>query len=755
MRHWVMMATLASCAIELSAMTVERSGESGPEKRAVAELTNYIGLLAELEPDVTFRIGVGFLDLFPEDKAFLGTSDGYAVRKKDGAIYIVSPQPRGCLYGVYDFLERNSDIIWARPYEECGTMYTRRTAFEITEADFVEKPVFQTRGWWICGPQKHAPSEYWNARVRCNTECANARFPEAVARAVECGFSISGSNGHNLPRHMPDSVYETHPEYYALINGERRKDTTRVQFCFSNLDGAAVIGSNAVEQIAAKRAAGVPFSVWALKQADNQRTCECPNCQADILLPDGRVSTVRDVNFLSNRTYIYLNHAMEVIAKVYPDLRVQTYGYQFTAPPPDVKVHPNFDVVFCPFVKNDRFAVTNEVNRSWKDRTERWAKATKNIIWREYWGCAMGFPRQHSLVAVHDLRWINGTLGFTRVYSETQADAYRPARGSREGYDTRTLWDASAMEQWVLSRLMWNPYASAEGLRDYYVTRTYRKSAPPMREFWNLVAQGWFSDAAMSNYRDDPYANAARYMVRTKISKRLLELLDEAERLAADEIPATRNLIARQKAHFANLIANAGKLEEPIAIPCVTDRDWSKAQTIEGFQRVTANKKESRIAAIRRTRVSVMHDRKNFYVRFECDDPAPEKLEAPECSEARQEEFPGGDHVEFVLVTARGLNVHHFGVDANGNRGDIKNGDSKWNAKWKSVAKRTATGYVVGLSIDMESLGIELTQDNRFGACFARMAPHGGASGHREFSSWRGVHPQSVASFGEIFVNME
>ena len=746
---------VASLGLRLRAMVVECGGESGPEQRAVAELKTYIGLLSEREPDVTFRVGVRYLDLFPGDRALLSGSDGYAVRRKGDVVYIVSPMPRGCLYGVYDFLERNSDIIWARPYEACGTIYTRRKTFEVREADFAEKPVFRLRGWWICGPQNDAPSEYWNARMRCNHGCANTRFPDVVHRSVECGFVISGSNGHNLPRHMPDETFDSHPEYYALVDGERRRKAASAQFCFSNLDGAAVIGSNAVLQIDAKRAAGVPFDVWALMQADNQRTCECDDCRAGIPLPSGGVLTDKDENFLSTRTFLYLNRAMDVVAKAHPDLRVYTLGYQFTASAPSLKLHPNLDVLFCPFIKNDRFSVTNEANAVWKVRSEDWAKATTNVVWREYWGLSMEFPRPHSLVAADDLRWINGALGFTCVCSETQPDTWRTPRNGRPGYDLRPMWDASAMEQWVLSRLMWNPYVPVEAYRDEYVKRTYRKAAKPMRRFYSIIAKSWFGDSAMSFYRDDPCANAAKYIVRPGHGKELLSLLDEAERLAKDEVLATRNLIARQKAHFTGLIGGGGKLEEPMTIPFVGDHDWSKAQTIEGFQRVTAKRTGSMVKALRMAKVSIMHDRKKLYVRFECEDPHPAKPADGNRSEARAEAFPTGDYVEFVLVTDRGRNVHRFAADVTGDRTDMRNGDKGWNAKWKTVAKPTANGYLIGMAIDMESLGIELTQDNRFGACFAHMAPHGGAGGSRELGAWRGVHPECPQAFGEIIVNLE
>ena len=94
-----------------------------------------------------------------------------------------------------------------------------------------------------------------------------------------------------------------------------------------------------------------------------------------------------------------------------------------------------------------------------------WSKATKNVMWREYWGCASGYPRQNSLVAAEDLKWINSKLSFTRVYSETIPDLDN--RGAKQkGSDYRGRWDASAMEHWVISRLMWNPYVPVEKYRD-------------------------------------------------------------------------------------------------------------------------------------------------------------------------------------------------------------------------------------------------------------------------------------------------
>ena len=136
-------------------------------------------------------------------------------------------------------------------------------------------------------------------------------------------------------------------------------------------------------------------------------------------------------------------------------------------------------------------------------------------------------------------------------------------------------------------------------------------------------------------------------------------------------------------------------------------------------------------------------------------DPAPEKLEAAAVSESGREKFPGGDHVEMSITTKKGRQGWQFGIDCRGKRADLKNGEIEANAKWTAETKVTKKGYEVELAIDFESIGAEITQENRFGVCFARLSTPRALDEKREFTSWKGDHPQSVASVGSIFISME
>lgn len=726
-------------------------GEHEPERRAASELKFFVGLLSEAEPDAEFRIGVKYLDLFPDDKEALGFSDGYAVRQKDGVVYIVSPQPRGCLYGVYDFLERNSDIIWARPDEECGTVYTRTREFVIREAEFRERPVFQVRGWWLCGTFCHAPSEYWNARMRCNFECGSIGKPGVLERGRECGFIIHGSSGHNMGRFLTDHDYAAHPEYFALVDGVRRQDQRRTQLCFSNMEGARQLGRRVAMNISERRKQ-LDFELFAIKQEDNQTMCDCAGCRADFIAPDGRVRRFGDENFWSDRFFAYLNEVVKEIRPLHPDIRIETFAYLFSAPPPDFKIDDSVNAVFCPFIKNDRLSVLEAENARWRRRAEEWSTATSNLVWREYWGCAGGFPRPHSPVAQKDLAFINGQLGFTRVYSETLPDQV-----SQRGTTGRERWDVSAVEHWVLSRLMWNPYRDVEKLYDEYFTRSYRSAGPAVARFYSAIRRSWFSDRHPSNYCDDAVGNAVRYIVRAGIEDELGAALFEATESAKGDLPQVRMLVSRLRARYDDWLKNAKDAgDPPIIVPFVVTRDWTKAAKSEEFvycQRRAGAKSAS--GPLRKTHVLLMHDRKNLYVRYVCDDPEPETLSvSPKRPEDSPEVFPGGEHIEFGFIP-NGDDFYHFAVNVNGDRGDQKNGISSWNGRWAHEIRRTATGYEVDLTVDLSQWSIELSRCNRFGANFTRMSKaHGDVKG-QEFTNWRGIHPQTNTRYAEIVLEME
>ena len=682
-----------------------QAGDAEPEKFAEEELRHWLGELSEAPVEEQFRLGTEYLGLFPEDKVALGDSDGFAVRRKDGYIYIASPKPRGVLYGVYAFLERNSDIVWARADKDFEAVMTRLPKLEIKDADFRERPSFDLRGWWICGPQVHEPTELWYTRMRCNFTSANLKKEGVEARAVKFGTVINRGGGHNMPRFYTDEMFAEHPEYFGEEKGSRVREVTSVHPCFSNLDGARAAATNVIARM--RELPEQPPEAFAIKHADHQTVCKCEKCRVN---PDS----------VSTRFFKYLNVMMEEIRKVYPNTRIDTFGYQITAPAPEVKVDENVNVCFCPYVKNDKYSILDPTNAVWKSRADEWAsKGTKNLIWREYFGDGMAFPRPIAPMVARDLKYISSQLGIRRVYAETIPDL-TPSNKKRM---YSQAWDVSAMEYWVLSRLMWNPNQSIAALRADYLRRTYRKAAPAVGRFYKLIIDEFYKSSAASRFDANQYQESMRYLFKTGIEADCRAALDEAASLASTErIPAVSGLVARIRARFDDWCAHKNDFErQELIVP--NTADWNKANSSEQFYlrgAIGRNPPES-------SRLSVRHDTEKLFVRFRCDDGRASHLTAPEYNP--NEEIPlDGDGVKIGVALGKEAESPSvtLSCDVNGNRCDTKS-VKPWrafNAEWKAVCNRDKKGYTIDFEIPFKSLGLDSERNKNLEVYFYRLIRH-------------------------------
>ncbi len=733
-----------------------------PEKFAAVELQRWIEkitgavLPVENEPSrspwfaVKIFLGAKFAGGFQEDLDFLKGSDGYAVRRKGRNIYIFGAVPKGTLNGVYAFLEKNTDIIWARG-AKFGTVFTPMDSLKVTKADWRDKPVFTWRGWWICVTHYHEQTEYWNARVGCNSMPASTFNNDFIYnRARDCGMRIDCGGGHNLHRFMPEKYFEKHPEYFCEIDGKRRQDVAKNQVCFTNMEGADLFAQEAAEQIVKERYHADSYSI---KTEDNWNVCECAECRKDLRLPSGKISRFKDTNFRSNQFFLYMNRIAGALKKKCPDLRINTYAYIFTAPTPDVEVAENLNIIFCPFVKNDKFNILHPNNREWKKRVDRWAKASKNVVWREYYGCASKFPRPLADVAAVDLRYVNKELGLHQVYAEYIPDWNTKSNNS--GYS----WDVSAMEFWVISKLYWNPYQDVETLRNEYLNRAYQKAAPAMRKYYEVIRKAWYDDPMPSVYNDNEYKSAVHYICRKGLEKPCRTALEEAAKLA--NLPNIRKMVSLQRERFEDWMKNASLYMNPeLNVPYVSGADgaadprsplWKKSVSCGGLKIMNNPEQDSAY----RTEIKAMHDRKNLYVMYYCYDGKIENVYAQKYSGGR-EAWTKGDHIELFLDgDQKGKSYYHFAADCNGNRYDARAYDSKWNSSWKILRGMEQDGYWIICVVPLKEIGVNLSMNNRLKGLFYRTRHHGGKDGTPESSSWNGGAVHQPAGFGDIILQME
>lgn len=700
------------------------------EMFAAEELQHWLGMISETPVAETFKVGTVYLELFPDDKVALTGTDGFAVRRKDGAIYIVSPEPRGCLYGVYALIERNSDFIFPRPDSE--PVFTRVRKLEIRNADFREKPVFPDgRGWWICGPQYHADTELWYSRQRCSRTPASLSKPGVEERAKKYGTTINRGGGHNMPRFYTDEMFAAHPEYFGEADGVRQRNVRMVHPCFSNLEGARAAGRVVVEKM--RQLPEQPPKSYAIKHADHQTLCSCARCKAN---PDT----------VSTRFFRYLNEMMKEVKAVYPDAIITTFGYQITAEPPAIKVDDNVLVSFCPYVKDDKHAILDPVNIRWKNRADKWVKeGGSNLLWREYFGDGMAFPRPIASPVARDLRYVSSELGVKSVFAETTPDL-TPVKQNRKKHIYSQSWDVSVMEYWVLSRLMWDPNQDVEKMRAEYLRRAYRSAAPAVARFYKPIIDAFYASPAPSRFDANQYQESMRYLFKTGLEDECRAALDEAERLAAAEQPAVRKLVSRLRARFDDWCAHKNDFERQEMIVPQTD-DWSKAATSDMFYiRRAVGRTPSEY-----TRVFVRHDTQSLFVRFRCDDHKKDSLHAP-AFDPNREIALNGDGVKVLFGLDRATNGVSVSVscDVNGNRCDSKSVRPwhRFNADWKASVKRDRRGYTVDFELPMKSFGLDVERNKNLDVCFYRLIRHDSNPKRNKGATWGGADPRRRATWG-------
>ena len=687
---------------------------------------------------------------YKDDLSKLAGNDGYAVRTEGGNIYIFASEGKGVLNGVYNFLDRNSDIIWPRGLAPFDVVYSQNPNLSAEYSDYIDIPQFILRGWHICRypKQSHEPTELWMIRNRCNFIGAS-NVPELLDRRVKHGFIVEFGGGHNLSTYIlpPEKYAKEHPEYYVLMDGKRRPEG-RNQLCFTNEDMTKEVINVMLEKIKDAPPYVQNFNIMI---EDNWNLCECPECKKPIKLPDGTVVSPEAEAFRSTQFFMFLNKIAEAVYKKYPDKRINSFGYYFTAIPPGVKLFKTINVRFCPYVKNDKQTVEN--TPKWKKRTEEWVNITPDLIWREYYGCASDFPRPLSDIAQKDMQYIN-KLGIKRIFSEYYPDA--EYTNSRLNNAETENWDASGMAFWMISQLYWDPYQDLDKLKEKYIARTYHEAAPAMREYFKLIHDSWYSDLLPSHWNDSAAKSAAFYIIGKGIEKQCRDALKKAENLASD--PKIKKLVKRNRDYFENLIAEARKQKAPsLRIPFVETPSypgfdlstgvWEKAACIDSFKVMGFPDKDGKL----KTEARFFHDRKYLYIGFKCNDPAPVEMYSLPAGQKR-DIWPKGDHIELFFDgdKAEAGGYYHIAFDFRKNIYDSICFDTAWNGNWELETETLPDRWAAVVKLELKSIGIDINKNSSFKGLFYRKSVKGG-----EHSSWGGGTVHAVPSFGDITLDFE
>jgi len=369
--------------------------------------------------------------------------EGLRLRLGDGEdprrIRLAGGSPRGVLYGVYEFVERYLGVRFLTadhtfiPNDAAERPLPREThAFS---------PVFDFR-WPYLGETNRHPE--FAARLRVNT----------VAEAESLGgITDQRLISHSFGEQLPVAKYGAeHPEYFALVQGERRLQAFGggPQPCLTNPEALDLVTRSVLEEIAAhpdRRNVSV-------SQTDNDLYCRCPACE-----------TVNQAEGSPMGTQLaFVNAVAERVAERQAGTQIGTLAYWHTRKPPArLRPGPNVQIQLANIECCCLHPLAGsgcEKNAAFLADLRAWCRIAGQVyVWSYFTDFRyydLPFPNLRSTGA--NLR-LFADLGVRGVFAQSHG-------GSVSG-------DMSDLRNYVLARLLWNPYLDGWSLVEEFCRLHY------------------------------------------------------------------------------------------------------------------------------------------------------------------------------------------------------------------------------------------------------------------------------------------
>ena len=379
--------------------------------------------------------------------ATLGDED-IQITVESGQVQIRGGVPRGVLYAVYQFLEELIDI---RFLTADHTHIPDASALQIPCGSYTYSPPFSFR-WSYYRENSENPAFAAKRKVNTVTDAENLG-----------GKTQQQLINHSFHALVPYGTYgESHPEYYALVDGKRDTNTHGggPQLCVTNPEVIEIAAASAIQQLT-ERPEATNISV---SQADTAAYCRCEVCET--------LNEAEGTPMGSQLTLV--NAVAERIEKAHPHVKVGTLAYWYTRKPPKtIKPRHNVQIQLCSIECCTLHAIDNpdcEQNQAFCQDTNEWGKICDDIwIWNyntNFRSYDLPFP---------NLRSIEPNV---RYFLHNNAKGvFMQANGNG------LTGEFSDLRNYLISHLIWNPQLDAETLLNEFVNFHYKTAAPPILEY--------------------------------------------------------------------------------------------------------------------------------------------------------------------------------------------------------------------------------------------------------------------------------
>lgn len=370
-----------------------------------------------------------------------------------------------------------------------GEVYPRSKTITVGRLNITEKPGLMLRKIWGSKWTGQTLWKVWN------------------------GFGgIPMSTGHAWGKYVDETLFETHPEYFALRDGQRKKGGW---YCTSNPELRKLFAEGVIAKGGFNPSVSPP---------DGTGYCQCEKCRAqddpDSIEPSSGGPS------MTNRYVDFLNDVAGQVAKVQPDWLLSFYCYADYTQPPTLnrRLAPNLVAWIAPirYSRYHRIGSPNSPGRiQLEEVIDGWAGAAERIAYRTYnfnlAECLVPFSKLS--VWKHDIPYLKkkGCVGINLESLEN--------------------WEIYGPHLYQSICLAYDPAADSDAMMDDYFMKFYGPQAGPfMKAYWSNI------DEAFVNMKCESGSFYALHLVYTpQCLARLSDLVQKASNVTgADEIYSAR-----------------------------------------------------------------------------------------------------------------------------------------------------------------------------------------------------------------------
>ncbi len=396
------------------------------------------------------------------------TDGSYSVTSTDNELVISGSGNKGAINGVYAFLEKFCGCRW---YESEVIIIPENSALTVPAGIDIEyTPFFE---YTETDTMSAGDAEFSIANGLTGGIYKN--LSDEQGGAVEY---LGGSSHTLVNQYCKPSVYfEEHPEYFALVNGQR----TGSQLCLTNEDVKNIVTDEAFKLLEENHNPEASLQILSITQADNEFYCECENCKALDKANGSHSGTM-------------LTFANEIASRIkaggnYDNVAIDTFAYQYTRKAPSAVV-PRDDIIIrlcsieCCFghTLDDESC---ERNKTFMEDLNEWSKICDRLyIWNYNLNCDES---------------INIYANFGTLQRNTQIFYEHNVKGIyQQGvfYISESDAEFGEMKTYLLSKLMQNPYLDYDKETEGYLIGVYGPGGIYLKEFIDIVTAH-----AVTNYK--------------------------------------------------------------------------------------------------------------------------------------------------------------------------------------------------------------------------------------------------------------